>query len=116
MERSTCVVCGRKREHKYLKKMFKVWVCDNEIHYQSQNHIKKIDGTCTTIYSECRIKYFELKMIQISKQLNQFENEFKNFPSNYIFPGQNSQVRKDVFTAVELSLYVDEKSLEKSNQ
>lgn len=68
-ERSKCVICGKKRERTFLKKLFSVWVCNYEIGYHKENlvYLKSFDSETMRQFNKCQIVLLQnhLKQIEI---------------------------------------------------
>lgn len=76
MNRSTCVICGKKRIQSSLKKIFGVWVCNlprskNSTNY---NYLSTLSGSYM-IFDECQKELFRSKKEQIIKLNLEYREE-----------------------------------------
>lgn len=98
MERSKCVICGRKRERRFLKKVFGLWICHYTLGWRKTNEISLLhqDKTHIRYFTKCEIRIFEKEKNQLNKAIELFDNELKrNIPIEYHSPGFLCPFRKD---------------------
>ena len=68
--RSTCVVCGKVRYHKYLKRINNLWICHISVNSADTNYIM-LKGVYHSI-SKCSITYLNNTKEKINKEIENY--------------------------------------------
>ena len=89
MERSTCVICGKKRNRKSLKKVFGVWVCyrSRSRYSRNSNYLKTENGSHRE-FSKCIELLFTHRKSEIYSLWDKYNEEIQNNVPNdlqYLF-------------------------------
>jgi len=76
MNRSTCVICGKKRIQSSLKKIFGVWVCNIPRSKNTANYVylSTLSGS-NMIFDKCQKELFKSKKEQIISLNMEYQKE-----------------------------------------
>jgi hypothetical protein len=76
MNRSTCVICGKKRIQSSLKKIFGVWVCNipRSKNTAKYHYLSTLSGSHMT-FDECQKELFKSKKQQIMLLHMEYQEE-----------------------------------------
>ncbi len=80
--RSTCVVCGKVRYHKYLQRINNLWVCNLPVDTSNSNFLL-LNGSYRSI-SKCSITYLEQMKTKISKEIENYNTALLTVDKDFI--------------------------------